>query len=235
MANYNKFAFNPTTGFLDGTSYPNPANETAARTQMQSLHNQTRDYLNTLCNYYGSSDSNVIRFRVDTNAKLQYSRDGEVWNDVIPAQVGTSTVGSATNPVYLNNGTVTQCTLSSVASSGNYNDLSNKPALKTVATSGSYNDLSNRPSLSAVATSGSYNDLTNKPSIPSVGNGTIAIQMNGTTKGSFTTNQSGNTTVNLGTVITSHQSLSGYQKAITVSTSNPSGGSNGDIWLKRES
>ena len=40
--------------------------------------------------------------------------------------------------------------------------------LATVATSGSYNDLSNKPSLATVATSGSYSDLSNKPTIPSV-------------------------------------------------------------------
>ena len=38
--------------------------------------------------------------------------------------------------------------------------------LHAVATSGSYNDLTNKPGLHAVATSGSYNDLTNKPNIP---------------------------------------------------------------------
>ena len=45
--------------------------------------------------------------------------------------------------------------------------------------------------------SGSYNDLTNKPTIPSVGNGTITIKQNGTSKGTFTMNQSGNTTIEL--------------------------------------
>ena len=56
--------------------------------------------------------------------------------------------------------------LSAVATSGSYTDLTNKPNLAAVATSGSYNDLSNTPNLAAVATSGSYNDLTNKPTIP---------------------------------------------------------------------
>ena len=46
--------------------------------------------------------------------------------------------------------------------------IKNKPTLSTVATSGSYNDLNNKPTLSNVATSGSYNDLSNKPTIPSV-------------------------------------------------------------------
>lgn len=39
-------------------------------------------------------------------------------------------------------------------------------SLATVATSGSYADLTNKPTLAAVATSGSYDDLTNKPTIP---------------------------------------------------------------------
>lgn len=83
-------------------------------------------------------------------------------------------------------------TLATVATSGSYNDLSNKPSipaaqvqsdwteadntdpsyiqnkpsLATVATSGLYSDLSGTPSLATVATSGDYDDLINKPSIP---------------------------------------------------------------------
>ena len=45
--------------------------------------------------------------------------------------------------------------------------------------------------------SGSYNDLSNKPTIPSVGNGTVTIKQAGTSKGTFTMNQSGNTTIEL--------------------------------------
>ena len=48
-----------------------------------------------------------------------------------------------------------------------------------------------------VATSGSYNDLTDKPTIPTVGNGTITIKQAGASKGTFTMNQSGNTTIEL--------------------------------------
>ena len=51
--------------------------------------------------------------------------------------------------------------------------------------------------LATVATSGSYNDLSNKPTIPTVGNGTITIIQGGVNKGTFTTNQSGNTTIAL--------------------------------------
>ena len=67
--------------------------------------------------------------------------------------------------------------LSTVATSGSYNDLTDKPTipdapdltpyaktadLSTVATSGSYEDLTNKPNLF----SGNYEDLTNKPTIP---------------------------------------------------------------------
>ena len=54
-----------------------------------------------------------------------------------------------------------------------------------------------RGKLATVATSGSYNDLSNKPTIPTVGNGTVTIKQAGTSKGSFTMNQSGNTTIEL--------------------------------------
>ena len=45
--------------------------------------------------------------------------------------------------------------------------------LSKVATSNNYNDLSNKPTLAKVATSGSYNDLSNKPSIPATPQGYI--------------------------------------------------------------
>ena len=51
--------------------------------------------------------------------------------------------------------------------------------------------------LATVATSGSYDDLSNKPTIPTVNNGTLTIQVNGTSIGTFTANQSGNTTANV--------------------------------------
>ena len=58
--------------------------------------------------------------------------------------------------------------LATVATSGDYTDLSNTPNLATVATTGAYSDLSGTPTLANVATSGSYNDLSDKPTIPTV-------------------------------------------------------------------
>ena len=45
--------------------------------------------------------------------------------------------------------------------------------------------------------SGAYADLSGKPTIPTVNNGTLTITENGTSKGTFTANQSGDTTIAL--------------------------------------
>ena len=70
----------------------------------------------------------------------------------------------------LTNYTLTS-SLSSVATSGNYNDLTNKPTIPDVSNfiTKDVNDLTYytlTSNLSTVATSGSYNDLSNKPTIP---------------------------------------------------------------------
>jgi hypothetical protein len=67
--------------------------------------------------------------------------------------------------------------LASVATSGSYADLTNKPTLfsgsyadltnKPTLFSGAYADLTGKPSLASVATSGSYADLSNKPTLAS--------------------------------------------------------------------
>ena len=64
--------------------------------------------------------------------------------------------------------------LATVATSGSYNDLSNKPTIPAaqIQSDWSQSDTSvvdyikNKPNLATVATSGSYNDLSNKPTIP---------------------------------------------------------------------
>lgn len=54
-------------------------------------------------------------------------------------------------------------TMSKVATTGDYGDLSNKPVLATVATSGSYGDLTNAPVLAPVATAGFLTSLGDCP------------------------------------------------------------------------
>ena len=123
---------------------------------------------------------------------------------ITPATVSTSTlvVGGMLYPttkgtngqVLVTNGTtrVNWTSLATVASTGSYNDLSNKPTipsaqvnsdwssssgvsqilnkplLATVATSGAYTDLSDLPLLATVATTGAYADLTGQPALTTV-------------------------------------------------------------------
>ena len=64
--------------------------------------------------------------------------------------------------------------LKTVAFTGSYNDLSNKPNIPSSPVQSDWNESSssslayikNKPGLATVATSGSYNDLSNKPTIP---------------------------------------------------------------------
>lgn len=123
---------------------------------------------------------------------------------IAPATVSTSalvvsgmlypTTKGANGQVLVTNGTnkVDWTSLATVASTGSYNDLSNKPTiptaqvnsdwsaisgvsqiinkplLATVATSGAYTDLSARPALATVATTGAYTDLTGRPALTTV-------------------------------------------------------------------
>lgn len=64
--------------------------------------------------------------------------------------------------------------LAAVATSGNYNDLNNKPSIPAPQVNSDWDASSgiarilNKPNLAPVATSGSYNDLTDKPSAPEI-------------------------------------------------------------------
>ena len=108
--------------------------------------------------------------------------------------------------------------LATVATSGDYNDLDNKPTIPTVPTNvsaftndagylTSHQDISgkaNSADLAEVATSGDYDDLSNKPSIP--------------TKTSDLTNDSG--------FLTSHQDISGKANSADLATVATSGSYN---------
>ena len=63
--------------------------------------------------------------------------------------------------------------LSSIAKTGKWSDISDKPAFSAVATSGKWSDVSDKPVFSAVAISGKYSDLREKPTIPTVPNNII--------------------------------------------------------------
>ena len=95
--------------------------------------------------------------------------------------------------------------LATVATSGDYDDLLNKPTIPDAQVQSNWNEsdntskayIQNKPNLSTVATSGSYTDLSNTPTIPTVNNGTLTITQGGTTKGTFNANSSSDVTIDL--------------------------------------
>lgn len=94
--------------------------------------------------------------------------------------------------------------------SGNYNDLTNKPALKTVATTGSYNDLTNKPTIPTTPSGVGLSNVDNVKQMPIAGGrftGLAYAQVNT----SYTVAQLRN---------------------VILSTGNPTGGNDGDIWIK---
>lgn len=88
--------------------------------------------------------------------------------------------------------------LATVATSGDYDDLENKPTIPAAQVQSDWNEadssavdyIKNKPNLATVATSGSYTDLSNKPTIPTVNDGTLTLKNGDQTKGTFTANQS---------------------------------------------
>lgn len=119
------------------------------------------------------------------------------------------TIPTKTSDLVNDNDFVSENELSDVAFSGSYVDLSNTPDIPTDLSeldndvgfiTNSVNDLTNytlSSNLSTVATTGDYDDLTNKPTIPTVNDGTLTIQVNGTTVNTFTANSSSNVTTNI--------------------------------------
>lgn len=84
-------------------------------------------------------------------------------------------------------------------------------------------------SVSHANTAGSvaWDNVTGRPSIPSVGNGTVTITQNGTSKGSFTLNQSGNATI----ALTDTNINTWRPEEVIVSSSQPNA-STCKFWIK---
>lgn len=115
----------------------------------------------------------------DNSITISASGGGQSTGDMLAADYDSSyNVKNAGGiPGYVStaiSGKADSSSLATVATSGSYNDLSNKPTIpdaqiqsdwtQTTTTAKDY--IKNKPSLATVATSGSYNDLSNKPTIP---------------------------------------------------------------------
>ena len=128
-----------------------------------------------------------------------------VINKLTKAQYDGITTPSDTELYFVDDGKTYATTdmLATVATSGSYTDLTNKPTIPAAQVNSDWNassgvaEILNKPSLATVATSGSYTDLTDKPTIPTVNNATLTIQKNNTNVATFTANASSNVTANI--------------------------------------
>lgn len=270
---WDQYAFNLGYSFSKGSAltmtYPKPVYIKAApQTDGSAIIDSTNPYVQDLPTtedgkiyvYLGIaySDTNV---EMVINHPIYYYKDGAIreWSNA-PAAIASvawgDITGTLSNQTDLNTALgakANSADLATVATSGSYNDLTNKPTiptaqvnsdwnstsgvseilnkptLSTVATTGAYGDLTGTPNLATVATSGSYNDLSNKPTIPTVNNATLTIQKNGTSVGTFTANASANVTANI-TVPTQTSDLTNNSGFLTSSTAVTSfNGSTGAI------
>jgi hypothetical protein len=152
-----------------------------------------------------------------------YDPDLDVYNaggivDYVSAHAALYSAGANIN---ISSGHVISVTgLATVATSGSYNDLSNKPTIPTITdtySATSSNGMSGKAVAQAIggldksdsAVSGKYVSAVSEtdgiitvsraslPTIPTVNNGQLTIQQNGTNKATFTANQSGSATANI--------------------------------------
>ena len=82
------------------------------------------------------------------------------------------TIPTKTSELTNDSGFITNSGLATVATTGDYDDLLNKPTIPAAQVNSDWNassgvaEILNKPTLATVATTGDYDDLTNKPTIP---------------------------------------------------------------------
>lgn len=108
----------------------------------------------------------------------------------------------------------------SSASSVAWANVSGRPSSMPASDVYAWAKASSKPSYS-------WSEISGRPSIPSVGNGTVTITQNGTNKGSFTLNQSGNATI----ALTDTNTNTWRPEEVIVSSSQPNA-STCKLWVK---
>ena len=171
----------PSPNYADATNKPSinsvtlSGNKTAADLGLV-VPSDLNDYLTTAsaANTY-QTKAGMSSYLTTTAAAQDYLSKADAATTYQP--IGTYLVpsdltGYATETWVGNQGYLTSSDVATVATTGNYNDLTNKPTIPAAQVNADWNAVSgvaqilNKPSLAVVATSGSYNDLTNTPTIP---------------------------------------------------------------------
>ena len=146
----------------------------------------TNDLTNTLKANYDTAYTHSQSTHAPNNAQKN--------SDITKAEIEAKLTGNITthsHSQYLTEhqsltGYAKTADLSTVATSGSYNDLSDKPTIPTAYTHPSSHPASMITGLAKVATSGSYNDLSNKPTIPTIPSSLPANGGNADTVGGYT-------------------------------------------------
>lgn len=110
--------------------------------------------------------------------------------------------------------TPSEVELATVATSGDYNDLSNKPTAVTEATVSGWGFTKNKGTVTSVNNVSPVNGNVTL-SIPTVNNATLTIQKNGSNVATFTANASSNVTANISVPTTTSSVTSGSTAALT--------------------
>ena len=214
-------AYNPTSGVVSLPAYP------TVPTKVSQLTNDAG---------YTTNTGTVTQVKVGSTA--YNPTNGVISLPSYPDISGKADTSATVSNVAYNtstkkiqktiNGTTTDVvTLSTVATSGSYNDLSNKPTIPTVPTNVSAftNDAgytTNEGTVTQVKVgSTAYNPtdgVISLPSYPTVNNGTLNIQGDGTTAGSFTANATGTTNINIAGGGSTTVTANATGKEITIST-----------------
>lgn len=141
------------SGFVTST-------QAAAAAPVQSVNGKTGTVVLTASDVGAASASSIPTNNSFTLKGLSDTDDLAVANGFLRwNSTGTSVSYTSTIPYSALSGAPT---LATVATSGSYADLTNKPTLFD----GTWASLTGKPTFSTVATSGSYADLTGKPTIP---------------------------------------------------------------------
>ena len=140
---------------------------------------------------------------------------------------------NSTNRTYLpigNNGSqeiITSTTIGSqsvnhanTAGSVAWSNVSGRPSSMPASDVYAWAKASSKPSYS-------WSEISGRPTIPSVGNGTVTITQNGTNKGSFTLNQSGNATIAL-----TDTNINTWRPEEVIASSSQPNASTCKLWIK---
>lgn len=169
-------------------SYTDLTNKPSIPTKTSELNNDS-GFLTTHQDITGKQDkSNIVISWSVTTSDAKYPSEKLVKSDLDKKVDKVNGKGLSTND-YDNTAKNTVDNLATVATSGSYNDLSNKPTIPSVvdvvadnnanavSSNAVYDELilkADAADLASVATTGSYNDLTDKPSLGDFG-GTIDV------------------------------------------------------------